>query len=103
VTEDQKEALEHDQVLKDLREVISTDQGKSFIAYLFKSFGVGTLPEQGITGDLLMDHIGYLRAGEAIFQLVSEANAQVAGTILATNKEREYAAIKQQYADANQE
>jgi hypothetical protein len=44
-----------------------------------------------------MDKLGFLRAGNSIFKLVAEANAQAAADILAQNEKDRYAKL---YAEA---
>lgn len=81
--EEFKERVEHQTALLDIKEVLATKAGKAFIEYLFKSFEVGEIPVIGLTGDLLMDRLGFLRAGNSIFKIVAEANPEIAGMILA--------------------
>lgn len=94
--EERKEAIEHRDMLLDLRAVLATVSGKKVFKYLYKHLGVSELPEFGMTGDLLMDRLGYLRAGNAVFKLVSEADAELSGEILAKVEKEKYAQI---YAD----
>lgn len=87
--EEVAERIEHRDVLLNIRAVLATASGKEFVKYLFKHFGVGELPEIGLDGSLLMDKIGFLRAGTAIFDLVAEAEPDQAANLLAQNvKER---------------
>lgn len=76
-----KERIEHRDALLDIQAVLATRSGKAFITYLFKSLDVGELPEQGLEGSILMENLGFLRAGNEVFKLVAEANAEVAGEI----------------------
>lgn len=94
--EEIKERIEHRDALLDIRAILATSSGKRFFKYLFKSFEVGQLPPLGMTGDLLMDKIGSLRAGEAFFQIVAEADSEAAGFLLAQIKKEEY---EQLYAE----
>lgn len=91
--EERKLHIEHQEILKDLRTVLAMPQGKSFIKYLFKSFNVGEVPSLGMEGNFLHDHLGFLRAGNSIFKIVSEANAEVAGMLLAQIEKEKYAQI----------
>ena len=89
LNEEMKERAEHQSVLLDIQSMLGTQQGRSFFKYLFKNLDVGNLPPVGITGELLMDRLGFLRAGNSIFKIVAEANPQMAGEILAKiEKER---------------
>lgn len=92
-----KEAIEHRDVLLDLRAIIATSSGKNFLKYLFKHLEVGELPQLGLDGSMLMDKLGFLRAGNSIFKLVAEANAEVAGALLAQIEKDRYAQL---YADS---
>lgn len=99
--EERREAKEHSDALQDLREILATQSGISLFTYLFKELEVGELPELGLEGSILMDKLGSLRAGRAVFDLVSEANAEVAGAIVAKNKKDYNARLYRQYAEDN--
>lgn len=88
-----REQLEHQETLKDIRAVLATPQGKNFIKYLFKHFSVAEVPPLGMEGNLLMDHLGFLRAGNSIFKIVSEANHELAGLLLAQIEKEKYVQI----------
>lgn len=88
--QDVTDAIEHQNALLDLRAIFSTPAGKRFFRYLFKNFEVATLPPQGIDGPLLFEKMGFLRAGNSIFELASEADFQIAANLLAQNKKDEY-------------
>lgn len=95
--EERREAIEHRDVLLAIRAILATSSGKVFFKYLFKQFEVAQLPEIGMEGTLLADKLGFLRAGRSIFELVSEADAEKAGQLLAENEKERYAKL---YADA---
>lgn len=95
--EEIKEAIEHRDVLMEIRAILATNSGKKFFKYLFKHLEVNELPPLGLEGSFLSDKLGYLRAGNSIFKLVAEANADIAGALLAQNEKDRYA---QMYADA---
>lgn len=82
--EDQREALEHRDMLMDVRAVLLTSHGQSLFRYLFRNLEVTELPQMGIEGNLLHDHLGFLRAGRSIFKLAAEANPELAGQLLAS-------------------
>lgn len=86
--EDRLEAIEHRDMLLDLRAILKTTSGMKVFKYFFKHFGVGELPELGLPNEILLDKLGYLRAGNAMFKLLSEADPIVSGNILA-NIEKE--------------
>lgn len=90
------EAVEHQQMLSDISAVLHTQSGFRVFTYLFKHFEYGELPPIGLEGDLLMDKLGSLRPGRALFRIVSEADPRMAGQILA-NIEKEKITQERQY------
>lgn len=82
--------IEHDRVVHDLQSLMSHPTGKSFIKYLFKNFGVGEYPAVGLTGEVLHDYMGYLRAGQSIFDLASQADPVIAAALLAELQKEKY-------------
>lgn len=88
-----KEAIEHRDMLLELREILATKSGRNFFKYLFKTLNVIELPAKGLENGDLMETIGYLRAGRAIFKLASEANADVAASLLADVEKERYAQL----------
>ena len=95
--EDRKAAIEHRDVLLAIRAILATASGPVLFRYLFKHFEVAQLPEVGMEGTILADKLGFLRAGNSIFQLVAEASPEVAAQLLAHNEKERYAKL---YADA---
>jgi len=91
---DIREQAEHQRVLLAIQAVLATKTGKEFIKYLFKSFEVGELPPVGTSGEFLHGHLGFLRAGNSIFKIVSEANPDQAGLILAQIEKERHADIE---------
>ncbi len=91
-----QEALEHQQVLNDISSVLNTPTGFRVFNYLFKHFEYGELPPIGLQGDLLMDKLGSLRPGRALFRIVSEAEPRMAAQIL-SNIEKEKITQERQY------
>lgn len=91
--EERRIAIEHRDMLLDVRQILSSSSGQRFFKYLFKHFGAGQLPEKGLEGVDLHERIGHLRTGRAIFELASEANAELAGQLLAQNEKERYAQI----------
>lgn len=91
--EERRERLEHRDMLLHLRAVLATASGQHLIKYLFRNFEVGGVPELGLEGAFLMDRIGFLRAGQSIFRIVAEANADIAGHILAEIEKERHAEI----------
>lgn len=95
--EERQEALEHRDIILDVRAVLVTSSGQNLFKYLFKHFGITDLPELGLEGQILFEKLGFLRAGNSIFKLVAEANAETAATLLATTEKERYAKL---YSDA---
>lgn len=94
--EEVAERLEHRDVLLDIQAILGSSAGQRFFKYLFKHLEVAELPQIGLEGPLLMDKLGSLRAGNAIFKLVSEANPTLASSILAQVIKDEYESTKGQ-------
>jgi hypothetical protein len=88
--EERAEALEHRDALLDIRAMLAQDHGRKFFKYLFKHLEVGQLPPLGLDGSLLNDKLGSLRAGRAIFEIVSEADAETAAKLLAEIEKEKY-------------
>lgn len=90
------EIREHQQMLMDLSLVLKTEAGKNLIKYFFKSFGVTELPPRGLPNDLKDEYLGFLRAGQSIFEIVSQADTIKAGLILAEIQKEKYDAANAQ-------
>jgi len=88
--EETRAAIEHRDALIDIRAVLDTPAGKRFFKYLLKNLDVGEIPEYGLEGNLLMDRIGFLRAGNSIYKLACESNCMVTGTLLAEIEKEKY-------------
>lgn len=91
--QEQKEALEHRDVLLALRAIIQTEHGRKLFKYLFKTLQVNELPAKGLDGDILHDTLGYLRSGREIFKIVAEADADVAAKLMAEIEKDNYAEL----------
>lgn len=81
--QENRDAIEQRDAQLNLKAILATTPGKSFIRFLIKNFDVGELPERGVEGSELYETIGFLRAGQSVFQMVSQANKKIAGEILA--------------------
>lgn len=92
-----KEAIEHRDVVLDLRAVLGTPAGMRFIKYLFKSFDVAQMPELGLEGMALFERLGFLRAGNSIFKIASEASFEHSAKLLAEIEKERYEIL---YANA---
>lgn len=95
-------AIEHQEVLTDIRAILTTSSGLRFFKYLFKHLGVAELPELGLEGNILMDKLGSLRAGQSVYKLVTEANAEIAGSLLAQKEKDLYAALYDDYGSGDE-
>ncbi len=89
--EEIRERAKHAQTVQDIRVVLTTPSGRALVKYLFESFELTELPEIGMEGNLLYDKLGSLRPGRLFFNIVSEANPEMAGTILAQITKEKYA------------
>lgn len=81
--EDLKDLLEHQNVVLDVRAILQTKYGKNFFKYIFKNLLVGEVPPQGSDGNMLFELLGFIRAGNSIFKLASEADVKTTALILA--------------------
>lgn len=78
-----QEIHEHETMLIDLSHVMGTAQGRGVLKYLIKHFGVGDLPAPGLPEDIAKEYIGWLRAGQSIFEIAAQADSAKASMILA--------------------
>lgn len=88
--EEIREAAEHHDVVMALRAVIETKPGRDVIKYLLKSFDVGEVVDLGLEGNLLHDRLGMMRAGNSIFKISCEANAEKTAYLLAEIEKERY-------------
>lgn len=95
--EDQRAAIEHRDVLLDIRAMLSTNSGRKFFKYIFKELGVGDLPEVGLDKDTLLENLGLFRAGNSIFALVSQADHAIAAQLLAEKEKEKYESLREIY------
>lgn len=88
---DKLEQIEHEAALRDITLVLSTGPGRNLMKYLFKSFCVGEMPDAYLDERLRSELIGFMRAGNSLFQLAAEADANTSAMILAEiNREKYY-------------
>jgi hypothetical protein len=85
-----KEAAAHQSTLLDIQQILSTKAGRSFIKYLFDSLCVAEVPPLGIQDGFLREHLGHIRAGNSVFNIVAEASPEMAGTILGQLQKEKY-------------
>lgn len=87
--EEVSERIEHRDALLDIRAIMKSQAGRRFFKYLFKNYDPIFLPDMGLEGPILHEGLGQRRAYIEMFNLVSEADPETAGQILAENtKER---------------
>lgn len=81
--EEIQERIEHRDALLNIRAVIKTAHGRGFFKYLLKSYDPIDLPPVGLEGPLLYEMLGLRRTSIELFKLMSEADAESAGQLLA--------------------
>lgn len=89
------EELEYRDALLHIKAVLATSSGRQFVKYLFKNLGVTELPELGLTGELMHERLGLTRAALSVFQLISVANSEVAGLLIAEIEKEKHERTKQ--------
>jgi hypothetical protein len=94
---ERQEALEHRDVLLAIAAIIKQPEGLKLFRYLFKYFNVAELPDQSMTGNLLHEYLGFLRAGNSIYKLVCEADAMIAASVLSKLEREKYDRLNEQY------
>lgn len=85
-----RDAIEERNALLHLKAILETNSGRNFMKYLIKNFEVGELPERGVEGIDLHETIGFLRAGQSVFQMMSQANKKIAAELLAQIQGEKY-------------
>lgn len=81
---------EHEMMLANLRIILSRPEGKAFMKYLFKHFGVAEGPPIGMDTTILYDMLGFSRAGESIFSIAAQADSTTTGIIMAEIQKEKY-------------
>lgn len=94
---DNQARLEHRDVLLAIGAIIKTKEGQTLFKYLFKSLDVAKLPEPELDGKILHEYLGFLRAGNSIYKLACEADAEIAASILAKIERERYNDLIEQY------
>lgn len=97
--EEVSEAIEHRDVLLDIRAVLKTEAGRRFFKYLVKYYSPTELPPMGLEGSILHEGLGQLRAYNELWNLISEADHSAAAELLAENIKDKYAKLSQQNFD----
>jgi len=81
---------EHEMMLSNLKTLLSRSEGKAFIKYLFKHFGIAEVPPIGMDISLLHDMLGFSRAGESLFSIAAQADPTTTGIIMAEIQKEKY-------------
>ncbi|MGL4559103.1 MAG: hypothetical protein ACRCV5_16500 [Afipia sp.] len=84
------EMREHADVIRAVHGIMQTRDGRNFLRYVFKNLEVAELPAIGMTGELLADKLGFLRAGNSIYKLAMQADSAIAAEILAQVEKDRY-------------
>lgn len=87
---DVKERLEHRDALLAIAAFMATQEGKNFFKYLFKNLEVTTLPDMQLEGNVLHEKLGFLRAGNSIYQLACQAASDEAAKLCAQIEREKY-------------
>ena len=87
---ERQENIEHRDALLAIASIVKTKEGQNLFRYMFKNFEVSNLPDRTIKGDDLHEYLGFLRAGNSIYKLVCEADADIAGSILSKLERERY-------------
>lgn len=87
------EAIEHRDVLLDVRAILGTGSGRNFFKYFFKYYSITDLPYLGLEGPIMFEKMGHLRLANSVFQLVAEANPEIAAQILADVEKKKHARL----------
>lgn len=87
---ERQENVEHRDALLAIASIVKTKEGQKLFRYLFKNFEVANLPDRGLDEKDLHEYLGFLRAGNSIYKLVCEADADIAGNILSKLERERY-------------
>ena len=88
--QERQKRLEHQNVLLAIGAILKTSEGWQLFKYLFKNFDVGKLPDIGMQPELRDEYLGFLRAGNSIYQLVCEADNEMGASILSKIQRENY-------------
>lgn len=94
---ERQERLEHRDVLLSIASLIKSKEGQALFEYLFKHFEVAALPPRNLTGEILHENLGFLRAGNSIYKLLCEAASESAASILAKTERKRYEELYHQH------
>lgn len=101
IEQENKERLEHRDVLLAIGTIFKTKEGQQLFKYLFKNLEVGNLPPREMQGDDLYEYLGFLRAGNTIYKLACEADSEIAATLMAKLERERYDDLYEQHRISN--
>lgn len=78
-----REQAEYLQVLKDLRVVLGSPEGRSVMRYLIKAYGVAEKPQIFPDDKQTYKYMGVQEAGVGIFELITAADPTISADLLA--------------------
>lgn len=94
---ERREQSEQQAVLIAIASLIKTSDGKKIFKYLFKSLDVTGLPDLEMKDNKLHEYLGFLRAGQSIYNLTCAADPDAAALILSKlEREKHERTIEQQ-------
>ena len=99
--QDRKDSIEHRDVLLAIAMILKQKEGRQLFSYLFKNFEVTCVPDIGMKGEELHEYLGFLRAGNSIYKLASEADSENAASILANLERKRYDDIYERHRIEN--
>ena len=91
LSEEEREYILERDAIMNLGSVLKTQPGREFMKYLFRTMLVGDVPPAGLSGELLHDMLGAMRAGKTVYNLAAQADAEVVATLMAQNEKERYA------------
>lgn len=97
--QEQREALEHRDVLMAIGSILKSQAGQQLFTYLFKTFEVAQPIPEGMDETFLREYLGFSRAGNSIYKLVCEADFQQAANILSKIERERYDHIYRSHQD----
>lgn len=94
---ERQELLEHRDVLMAIAVILKSKEGIQLFKYLFKTLDVTGLPDPLMEEKALFEYLGFLRAGNAIYKLVCEADFEIGASILSKIERDKYDDLLEQH------
>jgi hypothetical protein len=95
--EERQSRLQHRDVLLAIGVLLQQKEGLTLFKYLFKNLDVVAKPDLNLDEKLLWQQIGFLNAGHSIFELICEADPNIAGQLIAELERERYERRYKQY------